>query len=80
MTSIVQDNIASRRDGNQEALGTRLCCSGRSRLNCHAQGTKKKLRGNQALPPYFKVWIRHCVASVEEDKVAEHFKHFVIRK
>ena len=28
--------------------------------------------GEQALPPYFKVWIWHCVASVEEDKVAEH--------
>ena len=45
-----------------------------------AQGTKKKLRGNRALPPYFKVWIQHCVPSVEEDKVAEHFKSFVIRK
>ena len=36
------------------------------------KGPKKKMRGNQALPPYFKVWIRHCVASVEGDKVAEH--------
>ena len=36
--------------------------------------------GEQALPPYFKVWIWHCVASVEENKVAEHFMHFVIKK
>ena len=36
------------------------------------EGPKKNWGGNRALPPYFKVWIWHCVASVEEDKVAEH--------
>ena len=33
-----------------------------------AQRAKKKLGGGDwTLPPYFKVWIWHCVASVEED-------------
>ena len=42
--------------------------------------TEKIWGGEQALPPYFKVWIWHCVASVEENKVTEHFMHFVIKK
>ena len=32
------------------------------------KGPKKNWGGDQAFPPYFKVWIWHCVASVEEDK------------
>ena len=81
-------------DGNQEALnGTRLCCSGGSRGGfwggcpplfldqTEAQRAKKKLGGGDwTLPPYFKVWIWHCVASVEEDKVAEHLMPFLIKK
>ena len=33
-----------------------------------AHRVKKNWGGDRALPPYFKVWIWHCVASVEEDK------------
>ena len=32
------------------------------------EGPKKNWGGDQAFPPYFKVWIWHCVASVEENK------------
>ena len=32
------------------------------------KGPKKYWGGDQAFPPYFKVWIWHCVALVEEDK------------
>ena len=32
------------------------------------KGPKKKWGGDRAFPPYFRVWIWHCVALVEEDK------------
>ena len=38
-----------------------------------AQRAENNLGADQALPPYFNVWIRHCVALVEEDKVVEQF-------
>ena len=57
-----------------------LCCSGGSRGGfwggcpplfldqTEAQRAKKKWGGDRAFPPYFRVWIWHCVALVEEDK------------
>ena len=32
------------------------------------KGPKKNGGGDWAFPPYFRVWIWHCVALVEEDK------------
>ena len=48
--------------------------------NWGPKGQKKIGGEDRAFPPYFKVWIWHCVASVEEDKVAEHLMPFMIKK
>ena len=55
-----------------QGLDLALCCFGGGRQNW-GQRDQKKIGGETGPSPlYFKVLIWHCVASVEEDKVAEH--------